>query len=327
MNYVYGPIPSQRLGQSLGIDPIPFKTCNWNCVYCQLGRTTPLTNQRRDYIPPDAILSEVRTVLAAYPPGAIDWVSFVGSGEPTLHLSLGFMIKQVKAMTTIPVAVITNGSLLYRDDVRTDLLAADAVLPTLVAGEAELYRAINRPWPELTFERLVEGLLAFRQVYRGKLWVEVMLIRNLNDTEAALQALASVLRRIGPDAVHLTLPIRPPAEAWVRPPSEEGLLRATAILGASAQIVHPAQGSVDLAGYDNVQDAVVAVITRHPMREIDLMRVLERWDGGQVMQALAFLADSGRAQLVTHYGERFWSGRQAHYAGAKRQAALRLGKS
>jgi wyosine [tRNA(Phe)-imidazoG37] synthetase (radical SAM superfamily) len=321
MNYVYGPIPSQRLGQSLGIDPIPFKTCNWNCVYCQLGRTAPLTNERRDYIPPDAILTEVRATLAAYPPGAIDWVSFVGSGEPTLHMSLGSMIQQVKAMTTIPVAVITNGSLLYREDVRSDLLAADAVLPTLVAGEAQLYRTINRPWPELTFERLLAGLLAFRRIYTGKLWVEVMLIRGINDTEAALQALAGVLRRIGPDAVHLTLPIRPPAETWVRPPSEEGLLRATAILGPIAQLVHPAQGSVDLAGYDNVLDGIVAVISRHPMREVDLIRLLERWAPGEVTQALAILADSGQAQLVTRYGERFWSSGRAHYAGAARSAA------
>jgi wyosine [tRNA(Phe)-imidazoG37] synthetase (radical SAM superfamily) len=226
------------------------------------------------------------------------------------------MIRQVKAMTSIPVAVITNGALLYQPDVRSDLLAADAVLPTLVAGDAELYRAINRPWPALTFERLVAGLLAFRRVYPGKLWVEVMLISGLNDTEAALQALAGVLRRIGPDAVHLTLPIRPPAEPWVAPPDGEGLLRAMAILGAIAQVVHPAQGHVDLAGYDNVLDAVLAVIRRHPMCEIDLVRVLERWEGGQVMDALAVLAASGRAQLVTRYGQRFWSGSGGRYADA-----------
>ena len=322
MKYVYGPIPSQRLGQSLGIDPIPFKTCNWNCVYCQLGRTVPLTNERREYVPPAAILAEVQAALAAHPSGAIDWVSFVGSGEPTLHSGLGSMIREVKGMATLPVAVITNGALLYQRDVRTALLAADAVLPTLVAGTEPLYRRITRPWPELTFARLVEGLIAFRHVYTGKLWVEVMLIKGLNDTEPALHALALVLRRIGPDAVHITLPNRPPAEPWVEAPDAGGLVRATAILGEVAQVIQPVPGSLNLAGYDNVLDAVVAVITRHPMREQDLARALERWSPKQVAQALADLEASGRAQVVIRYGQRFWSGIAARYASAtsERQA-------
>lgn len=121
MKYVFGPVPSRRLGQSLGVDPIPFKTCNWNCVYCQLGRTTPLINVRRNYVPREEIVAQVKTALEAHQPGEIDWVTFVGSGEPTLQASLGWMIRQVKALTTIPVAVITNGSLLYQPDVREDI--------------------------------------------------------------------------------------------------------------------------------------------------------------------------------------------------------------
>ena len=314
MKYVYGPIPSRRLGQSLGIDPIPLKTCNWNCVYCQLGRSVPLINERRDYVPPAAVVAEVRAALAAHPPGAIDWVSFVGSGEPTLHASIGHMIRQVKAITTIPVAVITNGSLLYRPEVRAELLAADAVMPTLVAGTASLYRAITRPWPELTLDRLIEGLIAFRQVYSGKLWVEVMLINGLNDSETALQDLAAVLRRVAPDAIHLTLPERPPAEPWVAPPDQARVLRAAAVLGELALVVHPAHGSVDLSGCDDLLDAVVAVITRHPISETELTQVLQRWTPGQVARALADLAASGRAQLVTYAGQRFWSGAGARYA-------------
>jgi wyosine [tRNA(Phe)-imidazoG37] synthetase (radical SAM superfamily) len=314
MKYVYGPIPSRRLGQSLGIDPIPLKTCNWNCVYCQLGRSVPLIHERRDYVPPAAVLSEVRAALAAHPPGAIDWVSFVGSGEPTLHASIGQMIREVKAITAIPVAVITNGSLLYRPEVCADLLAADAVLPTLVAGTASLYRAIVRPWPDLTFDRLVEGMIAFRGVYTGKLWVEVMLINGLNDSETALHDLAAVLRRVAPDAIHLTLPDRPPAEPWVAPPDEARVLRAVAVLGKLAQVVHPARGSVDLSGSDDLLDAVVAVITRHPVPETELARALQRWTPGQVARALEDLAASGRAQVVTHAGQRFWSSARAKYA-------------
>lgn len=306
MKYIFGPVPSRRLGQSLGIDPIPLKTCNWNCVYCQLGRTVPLTNQRKEYIPCDEILAQVKAALAAHHPEEIDWVTFVGSGEPTLHSGLGDLIRNVKSLTDKPIAVITNGALIYRPEVRRELSAADAVLPSLDAGTHQLYRKINRPWPELTFERQMEGLSTFRQEYTGKLWVEVMLIKGLNDTEEALQEIATALAAVKPDLVHLGLPTRPPAEAWVQPPDEGGLLRARAILGESASVVHPAAGSFDLSGYDNLADAVIGIITRHPMRENELIRTLERWSPSELGNVLKELIDSGQAQVITRYGVRFW---------------------
>ena len=313
MNLVFGPVPSRRLGQSLGIDPVPLKTCNWNCVYCQLGRSTPLVNKRKNYYVPEAILAKVQAVLAAHRSGDIDWITFVGSGEPTLHASIGLLIRQVKTLTDLPVAVITNGSLLYLPEVRRELSAADAVLPTLDAGNAQLYRKINRPWPELTFERLLDGLTAFRQVYHGKLWLEVMLVKGLNDTEDALRSTAAALRRIEPDQVHINLPIRPPAEPWVQPPDETGLMRATAILGDIAQVVHPARGIFDLSGHNTLVDAIVSIITRHPMREDELVRALERWTPGQVEEALQALIASGQAQLVERHGARFWSAAVSHH--------------
>ena len=313
MAYVFGPVPSRRLGQSLGVDTIPLKTCNWNCVYCQLGRSEPLIDERRDYIPREIIMAEVEEALRSHRPGEIDWVTFVGSGEPTLHSGLGWLIRQVKTLTEIPVAVITNGSLLYLPAVREELAPADAVLPTLDAGSARLYRQINRPYPALTFERLVDGLKAFRQTYRGKLWIEVMLVKGLNDGEQALRDLAAVLREIGPDEVHVLLPDRPPAETWVQPTDEEGLLRAAAILGDIAHVVHPAAGEFDLSGYDDVMDAVIAIITRHPMREDQLEAALNRWAPAQVRATLAGLRTSGRAQMIERYGVRFWSAAPAHY--------------
>jgi len=307
MSLVFGPVPSRRLGQSLGIDPIPPKTCNWNCVYCQLGRTVPLTNERSEYLPREEILAEVKQALLAHKRGEIDWVTFVGSGEPTLHIGIGWLIREVKTLTHLPVAVITNGSLLYLPEVREELAAADAVLPTLDAGNAQLYRQINRPWPKLTFERWVSGLVAFRHAYHGKLWVEVMLVKEMNDTEQALREIAAALRRIRPDQVHINLPIRPPAETWVQPAGEEGWMRATAILGGLAQIVHPTEGTFDFSGCENVVDAIVSIITRHPMREEELTRALERWAPGHVSAALAELGASGQAQVVERYGTRFWS--------------------
>ncbi len=313
MKFVFGPVPSRRLGQSLGIDTIPLKTCNWNCVYCQLGRTVPLTNERREYIPREEILGEVEEALAAHQPDEIDWITFVGSGEPTLHSGMGWLIRRVQARTDKPVAVITNGALLYLPEVREELSEADAVLPTLDAGNAALYRKINRPHPDITFERHVDGLINFRKQYHGKLWVEVMLVRDLNDTEQALTELAAALKRISPDEVHILLPTRPPVETWVQPPDEEGLLRARAILGNVASVIHSASGTFDLSGFTSLVDAVVSIVTRHPMREDELVQTLVRWPPTDVNKTLKDLENSGKAQVVERYGCRFWSASPSRY--------------
>ena len=307
MKYVYGPIPSRRLGRSLGVDPIPLKTCNWNCVYCQLGRSTPLTNERRDYIPPDAILAEVGEVLARHRAGEIDYISFVGSGEPTLHASIGRLIRAVKVMTAIPVAVITNGALLYQEDVRRDLLPADVVMPTVSAGTADLFRRIHRPHADAGFDRLIEGTIAFRKEYSGQLWVEVMLIRDLNDSEATLRELANTLRAIGPDQVHIVLPERPPAEGWVEPVDTEALLRAEAILGTVAHVVHPHAPSLDVTDYATPQEAIPSIVMRHPMSQVQLERVLRRWRAEEVAGALAMLERNGTIRAVERLGVRFWA--------------------
>jgi wyosine [tRNA(Phe)-imidazoG37] synthetase (radical SAM superfamily) len=313
MKYVFGPVPSRRLGQSLGIDTIPLKTCNWNCVYCQLGRTRPVTNRRKEYFPADEILMEVEESLRSHDSGQIDWVTFVGSGEPTLHTKIGWLIREVKKISDLPVAVITNGALLYLPEVRLDLIAADAVLPSLDAGTAELYRQINRPYPEITFERYLGGLVDFQSRYWGKLWIEVMLVQGLNDTEEALRGIAEALERIQPDEVHINFPTRPPVETWVQPPDEDGLMRASAILGEFSRVVHPAEGTFDLSGYENPLDAIVSIITRHPMRQDQIERSLNNWSRDEVERSLSDLIASGRAQVVDRYGVHFWSAKPSFY--------------
>jgi wyosine [tRNA(Phe)-imidazoG37] synthetase (radical SAM superfamily) len=318
MKYVFGPVPSRRLGQSLGIDPVPLKTCNWNCVYCQLGRTRPLNNTRREFIPRQSILDEVQQALMAHQPGEIDWVTFVGSGEPTLYNGLGWLIRQVKGMTALPVAVITNGALLYRPEMRIELAAADAVLPSLDAGNPSLYRKINRPWPKLTFERLLEGLIAFREEYAGQLWVEVMLVKDLNDTVKALQEIAAALEKIRPDQVHLLLPVRPPAETWVQPSYTSGLLRAQDILGVVAPVVTPDSVSgvttAPNVTLDNLGPAILGIVTRHPMREKELCSVLTKWSPDEVHQTLDILLAAGKVQVVQRFEQSFWSSAESFYA-------------
>jgi wyosine [tRNA(Phe)-imidazoG37] synthetase (radical SAM superfamily) len=274
-----------------------------------------MTAVRRDYFPTDEIVSQVRSALAGRATGEIDWLTFVGSGEPTLHIGLGEMIRRVKLLTDIPVAVITNGALLHRADVREELAAADAVLPSLDAGSESMYRRINRPLPFPDLECILEGLAAFRRGYTGKFWVEVMLVKDLNDDDEALHDLAAALRRIEPDEVHVSLPVRPPSESWVEPPDEEGLMRATVILSEAARLIHPVHGDFDLSCDLDVVDAVLTVITRHPLREEELTRALHRWAPGGVAAALAELHASGRVRTISRLGHTFWSAAGAKYAG------------
>jgi len=313
MNYIFGPVPTRRLGQSLGIDPVPLKTCNWNCVYCQLGRSIPMANERNEFFPADEILAEAKNTLLSHQPGEIDWVTFVGSGETTLHASLGWLIQEVKKITRLPMAVITNGSLLYLPEVRQELLAADAVLPSLDAGTPELYQHINRPYPGLSFESFLDGLIAFSEEYQGNLWVEVMLVKDFNDTENQLSKIASALQRIKPDEIHIMQPTRPPVETWVKPPSDDGLRRALDILGDTARVIHPASGSYDLGGGKSIVKAVVGIVTRHPMREEELVKTLINLRPEDVTETLSTLAESDKLQVVERNGVRYWSASPSFY--------------
>jgi wyosine [tRNA(Phe)-imidazoG37] synthetase (radical SAM superfamily) len=238
-----------------------------------------LTCERADYAPSSLIVEELRDALDRYHSGGIDWVTFVGSGEPTLHRDLGWMIRQVKAMTSIPVAVITNGSFLDSPAVRQEVSAADAILPSVDCGSESLFRAINRPHPAFSFERHINGLVECSREYERKFWLEVMLLANVNDTDEALRDIASVLSRIRSEEIHLALPLRPPAEAWVAPSHPDRIARAQEILGSAARVLPPIPEGVVFSSKDDIVEAVVNVISRHPMEEGDLIRALQNWSG------------------------------------------------
>ena len=324
MNYIYGPVPSRRLGQSLGVDPIPFKSCNYNCVYCQLGRTIPLTNKRKVFLPPQNILAELQMALDANKKSQIDYITFVGQGEPLLCASVGQLIRGAKALTDIPIAVITNGSLLYIPEVGEAIHAADVVIPTLDAGDEETFHRINRPWPKLHINEIIEGMETFREMFKGQLWVEVMLVKGLNDTEEALSNIARALRRIQPDQVHLNIPIRPPAEAWVEIPDNESLIRATTILGTVAAIVTSAEGYFGLTDNMSVVDAIVKIIRRHPMRETELLENLRRFikQPDQVQKTLEALEASGQARRHIYQGQVFWEYAGGRFASITKQKGI-----
>lgn len=208
--YLYGPVPSRRLGRSLGVDLVPYKTCTYDCIYCQLGKTTHKTTARQDYVPAAGVLSELAEKLAAGV--ACNYITLAGSGEPTLHASLEELICKIREMTDIPVAVITNGSLLYLPEVREALMRADLVVPSLDAGDAALFEYVNRPHPDVVFERMIEGLVTFGKRYPGRLWMEVLLVSGVTGMASEVKKIAAWIEKIPAERIQLNTVNRPSYE-------------------------------------------------------------------------------------------------------------------
>jgi wyosine [tRNA(Phe)-imidazoG37] synthetase (radical SAM superfamily) len=228
-HYLFGPVPSRRLGVSLGIDIIPAKTCSFNCIYCESGRTTNLTIERREYTPSDDIIAEIDAVLSLHP--HLDYVTFSGSGEPTLHSGIGKIILHLKDhFPEYRVALLTNGSLFWMRQVRQDVLEADVIIPSLDAVSDRVFRRIDRPHRSLSTDTIIEGLEALRSEFPGELWLEVFIVPGLNDTVAELSLIKAAIRRIRPDKVQLNTLDRPGAVEWIKPLSHDQLEDIAAFL-------------------------------------------------------------------------------------------------
>ncbi len=273
--YVYGPVPSRRLGKSLGVNPIPSKTCNYSCIYCQLGRTDHMTNERQDYFPPEEIIREVE--LAVSGKEEIDYITLVGEGEPTLCKSIGKIIKSIKGFTEIPVAVITNGALLSQEDVRSELLNADVVMPSLDASDQQTFQKINRPIGKMQISEIIEGMIEFRKAFKGQLWIEIMLVKGVNDSSEHLLKLNYTLKEISPDRTYINVPIRPPAEPWVEPPDIETIANAHAIIGEAVSIAYQEEGTFKLQTDLPPVKAILEIIKRHPMRKEQIQQTVKAY--------------------------------------------------
>ena len=270
--YIYGPVSSWRLGISLGIDLLSCeeKICNFDCIYCQLGRTTALQVERESFFPREDILTEITNAVAG---DKIDFVTFVGDGEPTLNKDLGWLIQNTKTQLGLPVAVITNGSLLFRDDVRDDLSEADVVIPTLDAGNEKMFRAVNRPHRSIDFKTMLQGLVDFRSEFSGQMWIEVMLVRGLNDTEKELRSIKRAIDMIKPDRVYILTPIRPPAESWVRPSDPADILRAQKIIAKAKTVDELETGQFGLGEFSDARQAILETGSRHPLRREQALNI------------------------------------------------------
>jgi len=263
-NYVYGPVASRRLGRSLGVDLVPFKTCSYDCVYCQLGRTTHQTTQRNEYVPVDAVLGGLKAKLAQGPKP--DYISLAGSGEPTLHARIGDLIAGIKLLTRVPVAVLTNGSLLWKPDVREALMEADLVMPSLDAGDEPMFQRVNRPHPEILFEVMVDGLAAFTARFRKLVWLEVLLVEGFTGNEKEAGKIAALARRIQPGRVQLNTVSRPPADASVMPVSASQLAALCRLFPKTVEVISDAIPQHPLpAGLAEVADQeILDLLARRP---------------------------------------------------------------
>lgn len=233
--YLFGPVPSRRLGLSLGVDIIPLKTCTQNCLYCQLGKDAVQTLERKVYAPIDEVIAEIRTRIQAGLKA--DHITVSGSGEPTLHLELGRLIDQIHRLTSIPVAVITNGSLLWRQDVRNDCAKADMVLPSLDAGDEQTFKKLNQPHPDIDFYRFVEGLCQFRRQYTGPVWLEVFLCEGVNTDSKSLENIGKLIDQIKPDKVQLNTAVRPTAHSHIHAVLPETMKSLANQLGRGAEVI------------------------------------------------------------------------------------------
>jgi wyosine [tRNA(Phe)-imidazoG37] synthetase (radical SAM superfamily) len=268
MSYIYGPVPSRRLGRSLGVDPLPLKTCNFSCVYCQLGRTKRYTSVRREFFPKEDIAEELEKRIGYIGRKNIDYITFAGSGEPTLYRGLGWLIERAKD-SGIPVAVLTNGSLLSEGE----LYEADAVLPTLDAGCEETFRRVNRPY-RISFDSMVEDMVRFREEFHGKLWFEFMAVDGLNDSPQEILRIKDILDRVGADRVYINVPIRAPAEPGVR--GSRRIKEIKAALSESFEIVMPEEGEFGVVpeNREGVKREILDIIRRHPMRREQIEGIL-----------------------------------------------------
>jgi len=287
-SYIFGPVPSRRLGRSLGVDLVPFKTCTYDCIYCQLGRTTCKTTRRKEWVPREDVLAELGSKLPCGP----DYITLSGSGEPTLHAHTGELIERIRSMTDIPVAVLTNGSLLWQEEVRRQLVGASLVIPSLDAGDEIVFHAVNRPHEDISFGRMLEGLIAFREEFPGEYWLEVFLLAGYTAIEAEVAKLARCAERIRPDRVQLNTVARPPAQAYAVAVSAERMTELAAMFDPPAEVIAEFRDVHNHAEFAAGREEVLGMLRRRPcsledianglgMHRNEVVKYLEELEAGQ----------------------------------------------
>lgn len=304
MRYIYGPVASRRLGNSLGIDLVPCKVCSFDCIYCQLGRTTTKTLERKPYVPAGPVLEELEEALGNVP--RPDYITIAGSGEPTLNSGLGKIVEGIRGISEIPIAVITNSSLLGQADVAAACRRADLVAPSLDAAGESTFQAVNRPCSGLSLRDVVEGMVSFREGYQGKVWLEVMMVRGINDGERQVAEIAGVIDRIGPDLVQLNTVARPPSEGFALPAEKARLEEIASFLGEKAVVVGEVHKDAGTRSGGPDREAVRQCIRRRPCTIEDVSAALGV-NYVETSKVLAEMVAEGYAGVERHDGRVYYS--------------------
>jgi len=239
MKYIYGPVKSRRLGLSLGISLTPYKICNFDCIYCQLGQTFKKTEARREYTRIEDILEELKNWIESNPAELkkLKYITLSGSGEPTLNIKIGSLISRIKKMTFVPVAVITNASLLHYPQARHALLGAELIVPSLDAATTSIFKKIDRPFKGIKLQKIIDGLVALRKEFSGKIWLEIMLVKGINDDARQIKKLKEIADKINPDKIQLNSPVRTTAVPGILPLERKELEKIRKIFGEKAEII------------------------------------------------------------------------------------------
>ncbi len=271
MKHVFGPVPSRRLGLSLGVDLIPPKTCTFDCLYCQVGRTTSKIIDPRPFVSAAAVLEEIGDKLAQTAP---DVITLAGSGEPTLYGPIDAVIHGIKEITRTPVVLLTNGSLLWREDIRERVLEADIIMPTLCSAFGDTFRTIHRPHPDIEPEVVIEGYRRLRRAYQGRIFLEVVLLAGINDSEKEVRALRSAIRTIRPDRIQLNTVVRPPSDARAISLDREKLEDIKVFLGDTAEIIASSPAQAVRGERGRLIRDLLEMVARRPLRAADVESAL-----------------------------------------------------
>ncbi|MEW6685928.1 MAG: radical SAM protein [Candidatus Edwardsbacteria bacterium] len=263
---IYGPVPSRRLGISLGVDIIPYKTCSYDCVYCQLGKTTNQTKQRESFVSVDSMIKEIKEVIDKN--SDIDYITFSGSGEPTLNQDIGEMIGRVKSLTQIPVAVLTNGSLLWDKTVREDLAQADLIIPSADAVSEEIFQKVNRAIEGLKVKKILEGIKEFCKGFKGKIYLEIMLVKGVNDSEREISKINRFVKDLRVDEIQLNTVVRPPGEPGANPLNQEELNKVKGLFDPKLKVdvIANFKRETSKAYQKDLEQAIIELLKRRPTR-------------------------------------------------------------
>ena len=307
MKYIYGPVPSRRLGRSLGIDPIPSKTCNYQCIYCQLGKTSKMKIQPQVFYLPSEIFREVQDkVKKSKEKGEpIDYLTFVSDGEPTLDINLGKEIELLKPLR-IKTAIITNSSLIWKKDVIDDISKADWICVKIDAISQNIWKKINRPYKFLKLKKILDGIIEFSHFFKGDLVSETMLIQNINDKDFEMEKIADFISSLNIKKSYISIPIRPPAEKWVKSADEHSVTKAYQIFkekNIDVEYLIVYEGNA-FAYTGDVEDDLLSIISVHPMKEEALIEFLKK--AGKDWSSIKKLLNDGKLKEVEYNNKKFY---------------------